>query len=87
MLIGSQVATVSRAADSNADRLAGSLAVISTSWSRGESTTMNWNRSYGVRSYLKSSLWVVPFVAIPLAVIVSRSLHGLDAWLGWRLLD
>jgi uncharacterized membrane protein len=48
---------------------------------------MNWNRSYGLRSYLKSSLWVIPFVAIPLAVVVSRLLHGLDAWLGWTLLD
>jgi uncharacterized membrane protein len=48
---------------------------------------MNWNRSYSLRSYLKSSLWVVPFVAIPLAVVVSRLLHGLDAWLGWSLLD
>jgi uncharacterized membrane protein len=48
---------------------------------------MNWNRSYGLRGYLRSSLWVVPFVAIPLAVVVSRLLHGLDTWLGWRLLD
>ena len=48
---------------------------------------MNWNRSYGLRSYLKSSLWVIPFVAIPLAVVVRRLLHGLDAWLGWTLLD
>jgi uncharacterized membrane protein len=48
---------------------------------------MNWNRSYGLRSYLKSSLWVVPFIAIPLAVVASRLLHGLDAWLGWSLLD
>jgi uncharacterized membrane protein len=48
---------------------------------------MNWNRSYGLRSYLKSSLWLVPFVAIPLAVVISRLLHGLDAWLAWSLLD
>lgn len=48
---------------------------------------MNWNRLYALRSYLKSSLWVVPFIAIPLAVVVSRLLHGLDAWLGWSFLD
>jgi uncharacterized membrane protein len=48
---------------------------------------MNWNRSYGLRGYLRSSLWVVPFVAIPLAVVVSRLLHWLDVWLGWSLLD
>jgi len=47
---------------------------------------MRWNRRYGVRNYLKSSLWVVPFIAIPLALIAARSLHRLDAWLGWSLL-
>jgi len=47
---------------------------------------MNWNRLYGVRSYLRSSLWVVPFVAIPLELATSRWLHSLDASIGWRLL-
>jgi len=48
---------------------------------------MNWNRLYGLRSYLKSSLWVVPLIAVPLALVVSRLLHVLDARLGWSLLD
>src|SRR6476469_8258740 len=48
---------------------------------------MNWNRLFGVRSYIKASLWVVPFVAIPLELIATRLVHGLDAWCGWRLLD
>ena len=48
---------------------------------------MNWNRLFGVRSYLKSSLWVVPFVAIPLELIATRLVHGLDAWSGWSLLN
>ena len=48
---------------------------------------MNWNRLYGVRNYLKSSLWIVPFIAIPLELIATRLVHGLDAWLGWSLLD
>jgi uncharacterized membrane protein len=52
-----------------------------------ENSTMNWNRLYGLKSYLKSSLWVVPFIAIPLALVVIRLLHRLDAWLGWRLLE
>ena len=39
---------------------------------------MNWNRLYRVRSYLKSSLWVVPFIAIPLELAISRFLHGID---------
>jgi uncharacterized membrane protein len=47
---------------------------------------MIWNQLYGLRSYLKSSLWVVPFVAIPLELVVTRFLHGLDDWLGWTLL-
>ena len=47
---------------------------------------MNWNRLYAFKSYLKSSLWVVPFIAIPLAFVATRSLHRLDTWLGWSLL-
>ena len=44
---------------------------------------MNWNQLYGLRSYLKSSLWIVPFIAIPLNLVATRMLHRLDAWLGW----
>jgi uncharacterized membrane protein len=47
---------------------------------------MRWNRRYGLRGYLRSSLWVVPFVAIPLELIITRLVHGVDAWLGWSLL-
>jgi uncharacterized membrane protein len=48
---------------------------------------MNWNRLYGIRSYLKSSLWVVPFIAIPLELIATRLFHWVDARLGWSFLD
>ena len=48
---------------------------------------MNWSKLYGFRSYLRSSLWVVPFIAIPSELVISRLLHWLDAWLGWNLLD
>jgi len=47
---------------------------------------MNWSRLYGFKNYLKSSLWLVPFVAIPLELVTTRFLHRLDAWLGWTLL-
>lgn len=47
---------------------------------------MYWNRLYRVRSYLKSSLWVIPFIAIPLELATTRFLHGIDAWFGWTLL-
>ena len=39
-----------------------------------------------VRSFLKSSLWAVPFIAIPLTMAVTRLLHWLDAQLGWTFL-
>jgi uncharacterized membrane protein len=48
---------------------------------------MAWNRLYLLTSYLKSSLWVVPFAAIPLELVVTQALHIFDPWLGWRLLN
>jgi uncharacterized membrane protein len=48
---------------------------------------MNWKRFYSVRSYIRTSLWIVPFIAIPLELVATRLLHRLDGWLGWRLLD
>lgn len=47
---------------------------------------MNWNKSYDLKSYFRSSLWVVPFIAIPFNLIVTRVVHWLDAWLGWTLM-
>jgi uncharacterized membrane protein len=41
---------------------------------------IRWSRVWG---YLKSSLWVVPFFAIPLAMIAVRILHWLDGQLEW----
>jgi uncharacterized membrane protein len=34
-------------------------------------------------AYINASLWVVPVIAIPTAVAISRPLHWLDAALGW----
>lgn len=36
---------------------------------------------------MSSSLWVVPFIAIPIELAATRVLHRLDAWLGWTFLD
>ena len=47
---------------------------------------MNWSTLHELKNYLKSSLWLVPFVAIPLELAVTRVLHPLDTWLGWTLL-
>ena len=41
---------------------------------------------YQLRRYIGSSLWVVPFIAIPFELVSTRLLHRLDAWLGWSFL-
>src|SRR5215470_7957988 len=47
---------------------------------------MHWKRAYYVRDYLQSSLWIVPFVAIPLELAAIRFLQYVDNWLGWSFL-
>jgi len=47
---------------------------------------MRWNRRYGLKSYARSALWIVPFVAIPIELVISRIAHWLDPRLGWTLL-
>ena len=47
---------------------------------------MNWNKLYRLRSYLRSSLWFVPFIAIPFNLVATRILHWLDAWLEWTFM-
>ncbi|HWS28271.1 MAG TPA: DUF2254 family protein, partial [Xanthomonadales bacterium] len=41
----------------------------------------NWDRFYGVRSYAKSSLWVVPFFAMLVEQVIVRVTASLSAWL------
>jgi uncharacterized membrane protein len=48
---------------------------------------MHWKQFYYVRDYLRSSLWIVPLVAIPLELAATRVLHRLDGWLDWTFLD
>lgn len=48
---------------------------------------MRWNVWYRSRSYVRSSLWIVPFVAIPLEMIAIRVSLWIDGWLGWKFLD
>lgn len=48
---------------------------------------MVWKTLFHLRGYLKSSLWLVPFIAIPIELAATRILHRLDSWLGWTLLD
>src|SRR4051812_36644123 len=44
---------------------------------------MNWKHRYHVASYVKSSLWIVPFGALVLQPFVGRAVHSLDLRLGW----
>ena len=49
---------------------------------------MTWNRSYQVKSYLRSALWIIPFVAVPLeqvAWVLTRTLDARFAWKGLAL--
>jgi uncharacterized membrane protein len=47
---------------------------------------ITWSRAYRVGSYAKGALWIVPFFAIALELILSRLGHGLDERFGWTLL-
>ena len=47
---------------------------------------MQWKWLFQLRDYLKSSLWIVPLVAIPLELAAIRILVRLDSWLGWSFL-
>ena len=53
--------------------------------SNGSRTRLVWNTIYRISSYLRSSLWVVPLVAIVVVLIVVPILRVVDGWLGWRL--
>ena len=49
---------------------------------------MTWNRRYQVKSYLRSALWIVPLVAVPLeqvAWMLARTLDNRFAWKGLAL--
>jgi uncharacterized membrane protein len=47
---------------------------------------MGWKNLFHFRDYLRSSLWLIPFIAIPIELAATRILHRLDAWLGWTIL-
>jgi uncharacterized membrane protein len=41
----------------------------------------HWNRRYLLKSYIRGSLWLVPFLAVVLFWVVSRVTYGVDNWL------
>jgi uncharacterized membrane protein len=48
---------------------------------------MIWNQLYLLRSYVRSSLWVVPFIAIPFELLIIRLVDWLDGRLKWPFLN
>ncbi len=42
---------------------------------------MLWNRKYVIQSYIRSSLWLVPFFAVLAYMVVIRITHGVGGWL------
>jgi uncharacterized membrane protein len=47
---------------------------------------MYWGPLQRFTSYVRSSLWTVPLLAIPVAMIAVRLVHSLDGWGEWTLL-
>lgn len=45
--------------------------------------TMGWNRLYSLKSYVESSLWVVPFIALLLYLLAIRLVYFFEPWLIW----
>jgi uncharacterized membrane protein len=67
--------------------LANLTAAVRLQWRRAEHyvrSQLTWNRLYRATSYAKSALWIVPFMAILLVLVVAPSLVWLDEWLGSR---
>ena len=44
---------------------------------------MAWNRWYAFRSYLRSSLWIVPFIALLLEQVTFRAVYALSGRIVW----
>ena len=42
---------------------------------------MNWNRRYVTTSYVRASLWLVPFFSVVLYMVVHRITYGIESWL------
>ncbi|MBB5571791.1 MULTISPECIES: DUF2254 domain-containing protein [Rhizobium] len=44
---------------------------------------MSWSRLYSLKSYIKSSLWLVPFIALLMYIIAIRMAYLFEPWLIW----
>jgi uncharacterized membrane protein len=46
---------------------------------------MQWNRWYSIRSYLRSSLWIVPFITFLTYLVMIRVIDVFDERVGWSV--
>jgi hypothetical protein len=42
---------------------------------------MRWNRQYIIKSYIRASLWFVPFLSLLAFWVISRITFGIGGWL------
>jgi uncharacterized membrane protein len=42
---------------------------------------MHWNRKYIIKSYIRNSLWLMPFFAVLAYMVATRITHGIGGWL------
>ena len=42
---------------------------------------ISWNKWYSIKSYIKSALWIVPFLALICFQVISRFVFAIDDWL------
>ena len=64
------------------------LTAAAPCWRRAERSvrrTLVWNNVYRATSYLRSALWIVPFLSILLVLAVAPVLRALDNRLAWRI--
>lgn len=42
---------------------------------------MSWHMRYIIKSYIRSSLWIVPFAAVLAYIVINQITYGIGAWL------
>src|SRR5436190_5546748 len=47
------------------------------------SSPMSWLTRYRIRLYVRNSLWILPALSIPCALLAARFLIQIELWMGW----
>ena len=45
---------------------------------------MYWSRWYSVRGYVRSSLWIVPFISLLIYAVAIRLVYAIEGWTVWQ---